>query len=75
MPSFDVESPSNPLTLEVVTQFYRPPELLLGSNFYTAAVDQWSVGCILGELLCRQILFQVSLIVITIAMSFVQFSS
>ncbi|CAH8527730.1 unnamed protein product [Schistosoma rodhaini] len=60
VPSFDVESPSNPLTLEVVTQFYRPPELLLGSNFYTAAVDQWSVGCILGELLCRQILFQSS---------------
>ncbi|CAH8522360.1 unnamed protein product [Schistosoma margrebowiei] len=58
VPSFGVESSCNPLTLEVVTQFYRPPELLLGSNFYTAAVDQWSVGCILGELLCRKILFQ-----------------
>ncbi|KAH8861890.1 Serine/threonine kinase NLK [Schistosoma japonicum] len=60
VPSFDVESSCNPLTLEVVTQFYKPPELLLGSNFYTAAVDQWSVGCILGELLCRRILFQSS---------------
>ncbi|CAH8481968.1 unnamed protein product [Schistosoma turkestanicum] len=60
VPSFGIESSRNPLTLEVVTQFYRPPELLLGSNFYTAAVDQWSVGCILGELLCRQILFQSS---------------
>ncbi|CAH8523237.1 unnamed protein product [Schistosoma curassoni] len=60
VPSFGVERSCNPLTLEVVTQFYRPPELLLGSNFYTAAVDQWSVGCILGELLCRQILFQSS---------------
>ncbi|KAK4469861.1 hypothetical protein MN116_007370 [Schistosoma mekongi] len=60
VPYFDVESSCNPLTLEVVTQFYKPPELLLGSNFYTAAVDQWGVGCILGELLCRRILFQSS---------------
>lgn len=73
MPSFGVERSCNPLTLEVVTQFYRPPELLLGSNFYTAAVDQWSVGCILGELLCRQILFQVSLIATTISINFVLF--
>lgn len=46
------------LTVEVVTQFYRAPELLLGSSFYTAAIDLWSVGCILAELLTRKILFQ-----------------
>ncbi|THD22090.1 Mitogen-activated protein kinase [Fasciola hepatica] len=44
--------------MEVVTQFYRSPELLLGSCFYTSAIDLWSVGCILGELLTRRILFQ-----------------
>ncbi|CAH8496326.1 unnamed protein product [Heterobilharzia americana] len=60
VPSVDTEVSCNPLTLEVVTQFYRPPELLLGSSFYTSAVDLWSVGCILGELLCRRILFQSS---------------
>ena len=29
---------------------YRPPELLLGSKKYTEAIDMWSVGCILAEL-------------------------
>jgi mitogen-activated protein kinase 15 len=43
---------SNPvLTDYVATRWYRAPELLLGSTAYTKGVDQWSVGCILGELL------------------------
>ncbi|CAD6236835.1 GSCOCT00008255001.2-RA-CDS [Cotesia congregata] len=46
------------MTQEVVTQYYRAPEILMGARHYTAAVDVWSVGCIFGELLCRQILFQ-----------------
>ncbi|XP_015927424.1 serine/threonine-protein kinase NLK [Parasteatoda tepidariorum] len=46
------------LTLEVVTQYYRAPELLMGARHYTAAVDMWSVGCIFAELLSRRILFQ-----------------
>lgn len=36
----------------------RAPEILMGANHYTAAVDVWSVGCIFGELLGRRILFQ-----------------
>ncbi|KAL1108450.1 hypothetical protein V6Z11_D03G111300 [Gossypium hirsutum] len=40
-----------PLTSRVVTLWYRPPELLLGSTDYTAAVDLWSVGCVFAELL------------------------
>jgi serine/threonine protein kinase len=39
------------LTSRVVTLWYRPPELLLGATNYGAAVDLWSVGCILAELL------------------------
>ncbi|KAL6856911.1 hypothetical protein ACP4OV_018293 [Aristida adscensionis] len=39
------------LTSRVVTLWYRPPELLLGSTNYGAAVDLWSAGCILAELL------------------------
>ncbi|KAF9684939.1 hypothetical protein SADUNF_Sadunf03G0002500 [Salix dunnii] len=39
-----------PLTSRVVTLWYRPPELLLGSTEYGVSVDLWSTGCILAEL-------------------------
>nr|DAD34961.1 TPA_asm: hypothetical protein HUJ06_005601 [Nelumbo nucifera] len=39
-----------PLTSRVVTLWYRPPELLLGSTDYRASVDLWSVGCVFAEL-------------------------
>ncbi|KAH9614390.1 hypothetical protein KSS87_019394 [Heliosperma pusillum] len=39
------------LTNRVITLWYRPPELLLGSTRYGHAVDMWSVGCIFAELL------------------------
>lgn len=48
----------HPMTQHVVTRWYRPPELMLTPDgLYTDAVDMWSVGCILGELLGRQPLF------------------
>ncbi|CAG8669294.1 2531_t:CDS:2, partial [Acaulospora colombiana] len=37
-------SSARPLTHEVVTLWYRAPELLLGSPFYSTEVDMWSVG-------------------------------
>lgn len=46
------------MTQEVVTQYYRAPEILMGARHYSGAVDVWSVGCIFGELLGRRILFQ-----------------
>ncbi|XP_009768588.1 protein IMPAIRED IN BABA-INDUCED STERILITY 1 isoform X2 [Nicotiana tabacum] len=39
-----------PLTSRVVTLWYRPPELLLGSTNYGVSVDLWSVGCVFAEL-------------------------
>ncbi|KAJ3707684.1 hypothetical protein LUZ61_011389 [Rhynchospora tenuis] len=39
------------LTNRVITLWYRPPELLLGSTKYGPQVDMWSVGCIFAELL------------------------
>ncbi|KAI3990938.1 hypothetical protein MKX01_026122 [Papaver californicum] len=42
---------TQPLTSRVVTLWYRPPELLLGATEYGVAVDLWSSGCILAELL------------------------
>jgi len=37
-------------THEVVTVWYRPPEILLGSQLYSIPVDTWGVGCILAEM-------------------------
>ena len=38
----------------VVTLWYRAPELLFGAQHYGPAVDMWSVGCIFAELLLRR---------------------
>ncbi|KAI8096862.1 kinase-like domain-containing protein [Halteromyces radiatus] len=43
--------PGKPMTPNVVTLWYRSPELLYGDANYTTAVDLWSAGCIMGELL------------------------
>ncbi|KAF8399540.1 hypothetical protein HHK36_015407 [Tetracentron sinense] len=48
----------HPLTSRVVTLWYRPPELLLGSTDYGASVDLWSVGCVLAELLLGKPILQ-----------------
>ncbi|OMO91395.1 hypothetical protein COLO4_18391 [Corchorus olitorius] len=45
------------MTEYVVTRWYRAPELLLNCSEYTAAIDIWSVGCILMEILRREPLF------------------
>eukprot|EP00996_Jenningsia_fusiforme_P000453 NODE_1398_length_1552_cov_37.000000_g1259_i0.p1 GENE.NODE_1398_length_1552_cov_37.000000_g1259_i0~~NODE_1398_length_1552_cov_37.000000_g1259_i0.p1 ORF type:complete len:303 (-),score=40.96 NODE_1398_length_1552_cov_37.000000_g1259_i0:84-992(-) len=41
----------------VVTLWYRPPEILLGSQEHTFALDMWSAGCILFEMYTRTVLF------------------
>ncbi|KAL7751464.1 Cyclin-dependent kinase catalytic subunit [Sorochytrium milnesiophthora] len=40
-------------THEVITLWYRPPEVLLGSKMYSTGVDLWSVGCIFAEMMTR----------------------
>ncbi|GMH41826.1 hypothetical protein BSKO_09736 [Bryopsis sp. KO-2023] len=47
----------NTYTHEVLTLWYRPPEILLGDDQYTSAVDIWSIGCILAEIISRKPLF------------------
>lgn len=44
-------------TQEVVTLWYRAPEVLLGMADYSPAVDVWSAGCILAEITSRKALF------------------
>eukprot|EP00485_Elphidium_margaritaceum_P006311 CAMPEP_0202704750 /NCGR_PEP_ID=MMETSP1385-20130828/17392_1 /ASSEMBLY_ACC=CAM_ASM_000861 /TAXON_ID=933848 /ORGANISM="Elphidium margaritaceum" /LENGTH=416 /DNA_ID=CAMNT_0049362847 /DNA_START=232 /DNA_END=1482 /DNA_ORIENTATION=- len=46
--------PLQPLTPNVVTLWYRAPELLLGETRYHIAVDLWAIGCIIGELLLHR---------------------
>lgn len=46
------------LTDYVATRWYRAPEILLGSTKYSKAVDMWSVGCILGELIVGKAIYQ-----------------
>lgn len=40
-------------TNNVVTLWYRAPEIILGARDYNAAVDLWSSGCVLGEFWTR----------------------
>lgn len=44
-------------THEVVTLWYRSPDVLLGSTHYGTAVDVWSVGCIMAEMASGSPLF------------------
>jgi serine/threonine protein kinase len=49
--------PLHTYTHEVVTLWYRAPEILLGDKHYSPAVDIWSVGCIFAEMATKQPLF------------------
>lgn len=42
---------------QVITLYYRAPELLLGHEQYNFAVDMWSVGCVMAEILNGEPLF------------------
>ncbi|KAG6529903.1 hypothetical protein ZIOFF_012120 [Zingiber officinale] len=46
-----------PYTDYVSTRWYRAPEVLLKSSFYTPAIDMWAVGAILAELFMLSPLF------------------
>ena len=63
-----------PMTSRVVTLWYRPPELLLGATEYGVAVDLWSTGCILAELLAGKPIMpgqtEVRLIVVGVRFAF-----
>jgi len=50
-------SPNRVNTHQVVTRWYRAPELLYGARMYGPGIDLWAVACILAELLLRAPLF------------------
>jgi len=45
------------LTHEVVTLWYRPPEILLGKKRYSGSADIWGIGCIMAEIATKLPLF------------------
>ncbi|GJM90068.1 hypothetical protein PR202_ga06311 [Eleusine coracana subsp. coracana] len=49
--------PVRTFTHEVVTLWYRAPEILLGARHYSTPVDVWSVGCIFAEMVNQKPLF------------------
>lgn len=49
--------PVNTFSNEVVTLWYRAPDVLLGSRTYSTSIDIWSAGCILAEMLTGRPLF------------------
>ncbi|KAI7899902.1 serine/threonine-protein kinase pef1 [Cokeromyces recurvatus] len=49
--------PVNTFSNEVVTLWYRAPDVLLGSRMYSTSIDIWSVGCIMAEMYTGRPLF------------------
>jgi len=47
----NADSAQSCLTPKVASLWYRPPELLFGSEYYDHGVDNWGAGCIMGELI------------------------
>ena len=41
----------------ICSRYYRAPELIFGATDYTSAIDIWSVGCVMAELMLGQPLF------------------
>lgn len=42
----------------VATRYYRAPEVILAPHRYSKALDIWSVGCILGEMMLGKVVFR-----------------
>ncbi|KAG8949365.1 Mitogen-activated protein kinase [Tulasnella sp. 424] len=56
----DAQAAGNPglMTEYVATRWYRAPEIMLSYGGYTSAIDVWSIGCILAELLGGKPIFK-----------------
>ncbi|KAF2764803.1 serine/threonine protein kinase, CMGC family, CDC2/CDK subfamily [Teratosphaeria nubilosa] len=50
--------PWAPMTYNTITTWYRPPELFFQAQHYGGAVDVWSCGCVMAELILREVLFR-----------------
>lgn len=41
----------------ICSRYYRAPELIFGATEYTTAIDMWSTGCVMAELLLGKVAF------------------
>lgn len=55
--------PVNTFSNEVVTLWYRAPDVLLGSRTYSTSIDVWSAGCIMAELVSSFYSFSIEIII------------
>jgi glycogen synthase kinase 3 beta len=39
----------------ICSRYYRAPELIFGATEYTTAIDLWSTGCVMAEMLLGQV--------------------
>ena len=56
-PDFVFTRADNTLTEYVATRWYRAPELMMNAGAHTCALDIWSLGCIIAELISGKPLF------------------
>jgi serine/threonine protein kinase len=49
--------PGEPNVSYICSRYYRAPELIFGNSNYTTAIDVWSVGCCIAELMLGQPIF------------------
>mmetsp|Transcript_39457 Transcript_39457/g.63233 ORF Transcript_39457/g.63233 Transcript_39457/m.63233 type:complete len:392 (+) Transcript_39457:809-1984(+) len=56
----EAPDPSDPMSGEIMTVWYRPPELFLTLDYqsYNSSIDIWGAGCVMGEIMKRRSLFQ-----------------
>lgn len=47
--------PGEPNISYICSRYYRAPELIFGATEYTTAIDMWSAGCVLAELLLGRV--------------------
>jgi len=52
-----IASPGRKMTIGVVSDWYRPPEIFFGATYYSYSVDIWSAGCIFAEFLIKEPIF------------------
>lgn len=45
-------------TKEILSLWYRAPELVLGMDYYSIGIDMWSIGCIFAELILKKPIFK-----------------
>lgn len=50
-----LQMPGEPNISYICSRYYRAPELIFGATEYTTAIDMWSAGCVLAELLLGRV--------------------